>query len=78
MIPFLITKNRCIYNENGSFCCKRVLCRDSLTHSNPENLERMIHLINGKESIIQQQMVDYADHMDLFICGKHKAYFSCT
>jgi hypothetical protein len=75
LIPFLIVKNRCIYNEKGMFCCNKVLSRESLTHCRPENLERVTNLISGKETIIQQKMVGYTDHMDLFVCGKHKAMF---
>lgn len=75
IVPFLITKNRCIYNEDGRFCCNKVLSRDSLTNCKPENIEKVTHLINGKEGIIQQRMDGYTEHIELFVCNRHKAAF---
>lgn len=76
LVPFLIGKNRCIYNEGGRFCCRNTLSRESLKNCKPENLERVTQLVNGKEIIIGQRMAGYTEHMDLFICGRHRAAFA--
>ena len=78
LVPFLIAKNRCIHNEDGRFCCNKVLSRDSLTHCKPENLERVTHLIDGKEEIIRQRMIGYTEHMELFVCNRHRVAFGCA
>ncbi len=78
LVPFLISRNRCIHNSGGRFCCNKVISRDSLRNCLPENLEKVTQLINGKENIIRQRMAEHSGHMDLFICKRHLADFGCV
>lgn len=75
LVPFLIAKSKCIYNEKGWFCRGTVISKNSLTHCRPENVERVTELIEIKDKIIRDRMKDYNQYMDLFICKKHLCHF---
>lgn len=70
IVPYLIFKNKCIYNSNGCFCSRDVFGSDKFDYSEIANdiKDQYLHL---KKEIIKNKLNGFTSNKNLFICNKH-------
>jgi len=70
IVPYLIIKNKCLFNCKGSFCSKEVFGSNMFNYTDisPETKEEYLNI---KKEIIKNNLTGYNNNKNLFICYKH-------